>query len=121
MTSTQPAPFSIDVECRSHGLFVVRLIGELDMASAPDLGATLRRTGGAVPFHVVVDLSRLTFIDSSGLNALVASSRAVERAGGSIVFAEPSAHVARILEIVQLPDTVRVEESVEDAVRAADR
>ena len=113
-------PFAIDVERRSPGVSVARLSGELDMASGSDIAGTLRRIGGAAPFHIVVDLSGLTFIDSSGLNALVASSREVGAAGGSIAFAEPSAHVARILEIVRLPDTVRVEESVEDALRAAD-
>jgi stage II sporulation protein AA (anti-sigma F factor antagonist) len=120
VTKAGPEPFSIDVERHPDGAFVVRLGGELDLAGSADVTGTLRRIGGSAPFRIVVDLSRLTFIDSSGLNALVASSREVERAGGSIVLASPSPHVARILEIVQLPDTVRVEESVEGALHAPD-
>lgn len=99
----------------------MHLQGELDMASAPHLVETLRRAGGTPPFHIVVDLSQLTFIDSSGLNALVSSGRAVNDAGGSIIFAQPSAHVARLLEIVCLPETVRFDESLEQAVRIASR
>jgi len=112
--------FSLDVERRSPRSFLARPVGELDMATRSDFAAALERIAQASPARVVVDLSQLTFIDSSGLNALVASSRAVEEAGGSIVFAEPSPFVARVLEIVQLPDTVRFETSVEDALRAAD-
>jgi anti-anti-sigma factor len=119
VTPEDQAPFAVEVERRSPGLFLVRLVGELDMATGSDLSETLRRVGGSPPFQVVVDLSQLTFIDSSGLNAFAASSRAVTEAGGSVVFAAPSPHVARVLEIVQLPDAMRFSASLDDALRDA--
>jgi anti-anti-sigma factor len=113
------AAFTVDVERRPEGVVVVHLHGELDMANAADLVELLGRAGGTPPLPVVVDLSELAFVDSSGLNALVTASRSVEEAGGSIVFAQPSAHVSRLLEIVGLPETVRFDESLERALRTA--
>jgi anti-anti-sigma factor len=74
-----------------------RLEGELDMATADDLSQLLRdasTTGGPI----VLDFSGVSFMDSSGLRALL------ERAGkpngnGPVVILNPSDQVRRVLEI----------------------
>ncbi|GAC1364168.1 MAG: hypothetical protein NVSMB32_06420 [Actinomycetota bacterium] len=49
----------------------LRLIGELDMSSAPSLQEALSAAEAAAPPLLVIDLRRLTFIDSSGLHLLL--------------------------------------------------
>ncbi len=88
------------------GVLVVSLTGELDIASARELPTQLLGRAQEVPRGVVVDLAGLSFIDSSGINALVETARAVEARGGAIAFAAETPAVRRVLDIVQLDDVV---------------
>ena len=103
-----------------EGLFVVALVGELDMASAAELSLRLAGLGKNERFRVVVDVSGLAFIDSSGLNALVTSARAVEANDGWMIVAGASQHIARVFDVVRLADSVQVEASVKEALRRAE-
>jgi anti-anti-sigma factor len=73
-----------------------RLEGELDMATADDLSQIFRDAPSNVP--VVLDFSGVSFMDSSGLRALL------EGAGqptgcGPVVIVNPTAQVRRVLDI----------------------
>ena len=79
---------------------VVALHGELDIASAGGLADALVEVAGST---VVVDLSGLTFINSSGISALEAArSRILEKGLGQLVLARPREMVRKVLEIVGL-------------------
>jgi stage II sporulation protein AA (anti-sigma F factor antagonist) len=90
------------VVTRSESPEGVRLIaaGEIDVASAPILAAQLcaATDGGAV---VVVDLGDVTFMDSSGLNALVMAHHA---APGHVRLGAVHPNVRRVLEIAGVID-----------------
>ncbi len=73
---------------------VLVLSGEIDSYTAPDLASRLSDTKVEV-----VDLSAVTFIDSSGLRTLIEADRSRQDAGGRIVLRAPSAPVQRLLEI----------------------
>ncbi len=84
-------------------LEIIRVRGELDLESGPRLREFLAREMARHEVSFLVDLSRVTFIDSSGLHALVASLR---RAGllnrpFSIVL-DPAGRVQRLLEVTGL-------------------
>ena len=74
----------------------LRLIGELDMATVPELRSALAATSGNG--QVTLDLSELTFMDSSGLLAIVEYARSANGAA-PVILANPSEVVARIFEI----------------------
>ncbi|MFJ9376157.1 STAS domain-containing protein [Streptomyces sp. NPDC101455] len=83
---------------------VTTVIGELDTQSGP---AVYRRALEALtpcPL-VVVDLSGVTFCDSSGFNALLRLRRRAEEAGSRLALAAPPGHVARLLALTGV-DTV---------------
>jgi anti-anti-sigma factor len=115
VSELSPELFSIDVSEPSNGFCVVALTGELDIASAPELAARLEALNSASR-HVIVDLSKLTFIDSSGINALVVAAKSVKAEGGEMTLVAPTPHTKRIFEIVHLSDVVSIEESLEAAV-----
>jgi anti-anti-sigma factor len=81
---------------------VIRLDGELDMASAEDLRTALRGCSQDGP--LTVDASGLLFIDSVGLGVLIEAARP-RRGRGKIVVREPTPAVRRVFEIA-LPDGV---------------
>ncbi|MCG8922971.1 STAS domain-containing protein [Lentzea sp. CC55] len=77
----------------------VQLAGALDVAGSEVLLAKLDRLIGAGRHHLVVDVSGVTFCDSSGISALVRGrARAVEMTG-SLRLVSPSPAVRHVLEI----------------------
>ncbi|MFE1782276.1 STAS domain-containing protein [Streptomyces sp. NPDC059506] len=96
----------------------VTVAGDLDYNTAPEL----RRALDDVPFtpgvHVVLDLSALTFCDSSGITVLVAAHRLATDAGGSVSLAAVPPAVARIFGITGLDQVFTLHPTVEDALSA---
>lgn len=120
MTEGYDHALSISVIEPSEGLFVVALVGDLDTASAAEFSPRLAELPRNGPARVIVDVSGLTFIDSSGLNALVTGARAIEANDGWIVVAGASDHIARVFDVVRLAETVQLEASVGEALRRAE-
>ncbi len=82
---------------------VVSLVGELDMKTAEGLADWLADVAGSL---VVVDLSQLTFMDSSGITALVKARAQIEQAGSELRLTRPTPNVERVLQIVSLSEWV---------------
>ena len=100
---------SVDVISTAHGS-VVTVAGELDPHTAGELQATLEEV--LMPdgvSRVVLELSGVRFIDSSGLRVLLAANESLMRAGGRLTLRAPSAAVMRLLEITDLVDRLDVE------------
>ena len=96
---------------------VARLTGELDISGAESTG---QRIAEAVPSSargVVVDMSELEFIDSSGISMLFALARRVgSRRQELRVVAPAGKPVARVLDIVEFDRAAPVHADVESAV-----
>jgi anti-sigma B factor antagonist len=91
--------FSITVR-NLPDLHIVALHGELDVASAGGLENSLVELAGST---LVVDLSGLTFMDSSGIGALVRARNRIRAKGlGELVLTRPGEIVHKALEIVGL-------------------
>ncbi|WP_420078668.1 STAS domain-containing protein [Streptomyces sp. JL4002] len=82
---------------------VVRPAGEIDIDTAPSLGRALTRALGFVAMsradRVVADCSRVTFCDSSGLNALIAARLQAVEAGTTLHLANPAPQLQRLLQM----------------------
>ena len=70
----------------------------------------------AGPLLLVVDMSRLTFMDSWSLHAILTAWRALRSAGGTLVLAGPTGEVRRILELSGADTLVTIRDSVQEAV-----
>lgn len=80
----------------------VRVRGELDLATAPQLASCLSGDVGEGSLPVVLDLSEVTFIDSSALRTLVLSGRELSAAGRTLQIGPRSDRVTKVLEMTQL-------------------
>jgi anti-anti-sigma factor len=99
------------------GITVVRVAGELDKLAIDHARSALDRlvTAGML----VIDLDRVTFIDSAGLHALFGLARlAGPRGTGIAIAVADSSPTARVIGLVHLSDVVPVLPTVEDAVSA---
>jgi anti-anti-sigma factor len=89
-------PFVALVNGRQPAL--VRLIGELDLASAPQLESVVAGLDG----DVELDCSGLDFIDAAGLRAFQKAYTACTARGCTLVLVDPSPAVVRLLRIVEM-------------------
>jgi len=94
-------PFRV-VREESDDHIVVRVVGDLDMATALELRAALQPDGGR---PMIIDLAQTTFMDSSGLNALVAAWHV----GSVVAVRHPSPIVRRAMEISGLGEVLTIE------------
>ncbi|HZR94380.1 MAG TPA: STAS domain-containing protein [Gaiellaceae bacterium] len=102
---------------RADGATVVRLAGELDLYNAAVVRDALLECCAESPDRLIVDLSDVTFIDSTALGVLIeARSRMANRRG--FLLAAPGLETRRALEISGLDRHFAVHESL-DAARAA--
>src|SRR5579863_432825 len=116
MSESARQPLVIEVTELSGGTFVAALSGEMDIATSPELASRLATVRGPVPYHVLVDLSELTFIDSTGIKALLSSAKDLEGRGGGLIVFAPMPNVQRVFDIVQLPDVLTIVSSLDAAV-----
>ena len=94
---------------------VVRPAGEIDISSAPQLRAELLMLLADAP-RLVVDLSEVTLLDSSGLAALVFANRQATKAGKPFGLASPGATAARVLRVMGLDKHIAVYASRDEAL-----
>ena len=87
---------------------VVRLVGELDVGTAPDLRAALLPLGDGFR-QVDIDAGHLSFVDSTGLGLLVTLHRRLRAAGGpGVRILNPHERVTRVLTITSLDSVLDV-------------
>jgi anti-sigma B factor antagonist len=97
---------------------VLPLEGEIDLHVSPRVAASLRALTEQKPERLVVDLSRVTYIDSSGLAALIEGMQNVEAYGGKFVLAGVQENVRPIFEIARLDQVFIIFPHVDAALAA---
>ena len=116
--AAESSPLSISVAEDGEGVRVVALTGELDFLSASDLGARLSDLRGQTGNAVVIDVSGLTFIDSTGLATLLHGSKRTQNGEARVAIVSPEGDVRRVLELTAVDKLIRVCASLEQAVKA---
>jgi len=92
---------------RERGAVVLRPQGEVDYHTAPALTSAVEQVEG--PWReVVVDLSRVPFMDSAGLHALLDLERCCRERGGHLVVKGVRGQPARVMELVGLTEYLAV-------------
>lgn len=95
---------------------VIAVAGEIDMATAPELAEAMGAATDSAR-RVVVDLTHVTFLDSSALNALVHGQRLLAKRQIEFRVVSPADRIVRrAIEITQLEAQLGVVESLPDAL-----
>ena len=105
---------------RLDAAWVLDLVGEYDLNSASALAADLR----AVPRHgdaLLVDMSRVDFLDSTALQVLFEASADHRRAGTFAVIAPVGSWAERLIELTRFRDAAQVFSDRDSALAALPR
>ena len=92
-------PFEVTVQ-RDDGVATTVVSGELDLATAPSLSAAVAAHGDAR--LLVLDLTAVTFLDSTGVRVLIEADRACAGSGSRLVVLVGDGPVRRVLELCEL-------------------
>lgn len=87
---------------RDGGNVVMALHGELDLASAPAFNAQFEEIGGGDPSAIIIDLSELDFMDSTGLRSLLTAHERCTQSGRRLAVVPGGRQVSRLLEIAKV-------------------
>jgi len=96
-----------------NGLVHVALAGELDLSTVAKVQEELRRVEANAPATVVVDLSKLTFLDSTGLRCIVTADERARAEGRRIVIVRGPDAVQRVFTITKLDDRLEMVDDVD--------
>lgn len=101
---------------RLNGAIILSIQGEVDLANAASLRTELTSAVGTGARLIVLDLTNLRYIDSSGINVLLETHRAFAKDGCLIALAVVPSKIQRILKIVGLEQLMPMYQTVETAV-----
>lgn len=93
--------FSIHVE-QNRDAATVRPAGEVDLHNSPQLRAKLHAMLDRRQTRIVIDLSQVSYMDSSGVGTIVEAKRRADREGAALVLAGMQPRVRSVFEITQL-------------------
>jgi anti-sigma B factor antagonist len=101
-------------------VYVVRVVGEVDMSHEEELRGELRTAAAADANGIVVDLTECEFIDSSGVRALLLSREAQDQSDGSehLAVAASSEQILRILSVMGIDRVIPIRPTIEEAASA---
>lgn len=105
---------SIDLR-NDEGTLVFKLRGSLDLATAPTVRAALSDATEKGSNDLVVDLTQLEFLDSTGLGVLIGAHRRAAEHGGTFRLIVSEGPISRLLNITGLIGVFNVYRSIEDA------
>lgn len=112
-------PFQVLSSSRDDSV-IVEVRGEIDLATAPELMRGVEAGLDAGPVGVrrlVIDLSDVGFLDSSGLNALVRLRRLLDGRGIAFRLVSPADRAVRhVFEITELTEPLHVVDSIDHAL-----
>ncbi len=92
----------------------VALRGELDLSTTEKVEAELRRVEGPYPSVVVLDLSGLTFLDSTGLRLIVTADQRARQSDRRLTIVKGPATVQRVFSITKLDERLDMVDTAAD-------
>ena len=98
------------------GYTVVWAHGEIDVATAPALMHELAGAVRAQQCRVIVDLTQVTFMDASGLNALAIATRRADVRDGEVRLVGACGIVRKVLHITGLEQVLPIHSTIEESI-----
>lgn len=96
-----PEDLAFRVEARLDGTVVLTPEGELDLDTVPRLDRALGDAESRRPSRIVIDLSRLAFMDSTGLQALLAARGRASQHGYGLALVPGAPRIQRVFAITR--------------------
>lgn len=99
---------------------VLRVTGEIDMATAPRLRQHVQTVASRKPAGMVLDLDRVDFIDSTGLGVMVGAAKRMRMIESGFRIVASQVHLNELFKLTRLNEVFDLYESLEEALANVD-
>jgi anti-sigma B factor antagonist len=107
--------FTVDTGELDGGVRVI-LSGDLDLSTAKEAEQAIEEAERGVKL-IVIDLRRLSFMDSTGLRVIVSADKRAKRSGRRAVIVQGPSAVRRVFEITRLGERLEIVDTPEEIER----
>ncbi|MFA5926777.1 MAG: STAS domain-containing protein [Patescibacteria group bacterium] len=111
-----PGPQFLVVSRGLGGWTVVSVEGEIDIYTVPELCDCLDRVLNEGCYNIVIDLSRVSFMDASGISAISRYYKKASQNNGEVKLVGVSSRVKRILGLAKRLSVIRLYRTLEEAI-----
>lgn len=107
----------IELDPQDQGAALVNLQGRLDAAAAPTFKEQLTEAIAQGNVRLALHIAHVSFMDSTGLGALVSALKAARRANGDISIIAPSPQVQKLFKLTAMDRVFRIFQSPDEALQ----
>jgi len=100
----------------SADIVVLDISGEIDLYNAPEIKDTINQLIEDQKYNVIINLEKVSYIDSSGIGALISSLSSLKKYQGGLKIINVYASVRKVFELTKLTSFLEIFDSESDAV-----
>ena len=109
----------MDISSRSKGeVVILDISGEIDLYNAPEIKDIINKLIEQKRYNVVINLKDVTYIDSSGIGALISSLSNLKKYQGGLKIINVFASVRKVFELTKLTSFFDIYDNEDDSVKA---
>ncbi len=109
----------MDIQVREVGNVVILDInGEIDLYNAPEIKETIKNQMEQGKNQIIINLDKVSYIDSSGIGVLISSLSNLKKAGGGLKIIHVYASVRKVFELTKLTSFFDIYDSEQEALAA---
>ena len=102
----------------TEDIAILDIEGEIDLYNAPEMKEIVKKLIDEKKLKIIVNLSKVSYIDSSGIGALISSVTAIKKGNGAMKLINVYASVKKVFELTKLTSFFEIYDSEEAAMRA---
>jgi anti-sigma B factor antagonist len=112
----------MDINTRNKGdIVILDIAGEIDLYNAPEIKDIINKLIDEKKFNVIINLEQVSYIDSSGIGALISSLSNLKKYQGGLKIINVFASVRKVFELTKLTSFFEIYDLEDDAVSAFNR
>ncbi len=107
----------MEINRREVGEIVVfDITGEIDLYNAPEIKEKIKEEMNKNKVNIIINLDKVTYIDSSGIGVLISSLSNLKKVGGALKLINVYASVRKVFELTKLTSFFDIYDSEADAI-----
>lgn len=107
----------MDITKKTKGdIVILEIVGEIDLYNAPEIKDIISKLIEERSYNVIIDLEKVSYIDSSGIGALISSLSNLKKYHGGLKIINVYASVRKVFELTKLTSFFEIYDSEEEAI-----
>lgn len=99
-----------------NGIVILDIQGEIDLYNAPEIKDTIQKLIEEQKYNIIINLEKVSYIDSSGIGALISSLSNLKKYQGGLKIINVYASVKKVFELTKLTSFFEIYDSEDEAL-----